>query len=170
MAFLGGIMDKSLKVNGKWAPKTDSGYGHLQMAATTKENGTWTCNTAKENMYILAVHTKASSKISESKEPGSNPSPTATSSLALTKTASQTARENMNGATGHTMRDSLSMALKKARVLGMKMRIPTMRGWCSRTRSTDRGLSTIRMEVTWMGSLLTELLLREGTTMSISRS
>jgi hypothetical protein len=40
MAFSDGRTDKCLKVNGKWAPKMVLEYGHHQMVAITKDNGT----------------------------------------------------------------------------------------------------------------------------------
>ena len=40
MGFLGGIMDKCLKDNGKWEARTVLECGHHLMAAFIKDNGT----------------------------------------------------------------------------------------------------------------------------------
>lgn len=123
MVYFGGIMDKSLKENGKMVWKMDLEYGDLQRVTITKGNGFKIDNMVKAYLNTGLVPIKVNLKISWKMDMAKRHLQMEINILARIKTENPMEEDDMNGLREAIMMGNSSRAWDREKENGL-MSIP----------------------------------------------
>lgn len=123
MVYFGGIMDKSLKENGKMVWKMDLEYGDLQRVTITKGNGFKIDNMVKAYLNTGLVPIKVNLKISWKMDTAKRHLQMEINILARIKTENPMEEDDMNGLREAIMMGNSSRAWDREKENGL-MSIP----------------------------------------------